>query len=120
MRTRWALVALLAPLAMAALPSHADAQSRGNVGGYSSGAAVGGGVYGGGPASRPAITRTAPLTRVAPTVPNAPAVRSSPAVPPNNPVTNPRSDIGGSYPKNSAIVLPGTRATTVRPGYTGR
>lgn len=106
---RLVFAALLTPLAVAALPPDADAQSRGSVGGYSSGAAIGGGSYGGGIGNRSAITRTAPVTR------SAPAVRSSPALPSNNPVTTPRYGMSGYYQNNIGTVPPGTRATTVRP-----
>ncbi len=121
MDTRIALVALIAALVLAVPAGHADAQSRGSVGGYSSGATIGGssiGVprvgsprvgaptvggrsYGGGIGSRPAIT--SPAVRSA-----APVVRPGPQVPLDNRVTTPRYGTAGSYRNNPAIVQPGT------------
>lgn len=121
MEKRLVFAALLAPLVVGVPLSHADAQSRGSVGGYSSGATVGGGSYGGGLGSPPAITRTAPVTRAVPAIPSAPALRSGPAAPPYNPMTSPGYGTSGYYRNNIGRVPPGTPAIRTRPGYvTGR
>lgn len=108
MKTGFAFGLLLAVLAMVAPPSRADAQSRGNLGGYSSGAAIGGATVGGGPSpgslgSPPAITRAAPVAR--PSLPPLPADR--PPIP--------RLGMSGYYNNAIGTVPPGNYVTTVKP-----
>lgn len=109
MKMKLASGALLAALAVAALPWKADAQSRSGSGGYAPGGAVGGGPYGGSPGNPGAVMRPTPAG------PAAPMIRSRPALPPHNPMSIPRLGTGG-YTNNAIGRLPpGTRATPAGP-----
>jgi len=115
MKKRLVFASLLAPLAMAVPLSHAEAQGRGSVSGYSSGATVGGRSYGGVIASPRGITRNTPAARAAPVVRPTPYVQPRPVLPPSNLTTSPRHGMIGDYQNNIGTVPPGTRATTVIP-----
>ncbi len=124
MKMRLLLGVMLAAMTVTASPWHADAQSRGSVGGYSSGAAIGGSSiggarvgsptvgsrsYGAGIGRRPSVTNpeiTSPAVRG-----NAPVVRPGPQVPLDNRVTTPGYGTAGSYRNSPAIVQPGTSIT---------
>lgn len=121
MNTTWALGALLAAMAVTLPAWHADAQSRGGVGGYSSGPAiggsgvrgptVGGGSLGNNLGSRPAINRAAP----APPAGAAPVTRQGPSVPLYNSPAAPRYGTSGLERSRIGRVRPETNAITVPP-----